>query len=141
MPAASTSPFRGVHWDRYHECWSVEIEVARKRFKLGRFDDERDAARAYDIAAEFLGVPERRNFGAHDDYTHSKRVRPCYKCKGLGLVGGEYQVSAGMNHHMKFITRIGQWKDCPQCEGAGYFIQDLLVFEKSDPASAGGENL
>lgn len=57
-----TSSFRGVHWDRSKGKFRAEIEVKGKRYKLKWHTDDRDAAQAYDLACERLGVPERRNF-------------------------------------------------------------------------------
>lgn len=57
-----TSGFRGVHWDRGKRKFRAEIEVRGVRYKLKWHADDRDAARAYDLACERLGVPERRNF-------------------------------------------------------------------------------
>lgn len=134
MLRAKTSLYRGVHWDRHHHCWATEIEVRGVRFKLGRFNNEVDAMRAYDIACELFDVPERRNFGAHESYTCVRRIKPCAKCAGLGLVGGEYQRAAGTNHHMKFIASLSAWRNCPKCDGAGYFLQDNILFAPSAPA-------
>lgn len=133
-PRAKTSMYRGVHWDRHHQCWATEIEVRGIRFKLGRFKNEVDAMRAYDIACEHFDVPERRNFGAHESYRYEQRVRACWKCKGLGLIGGEYQRATGTNLHMKFIAGFSQLRDCPHCAGAGYFLQDTIVFAASEAA-------
>ena len=42
------SRFTGVYWNC--QCWYAEIGVRGTRVKLGAFDDEEDAARAYDAA-------------------------------------------------------------------------------------------
>lgn len=47
VPAAGgSSPFRNVTWDRTRGLWQVQVTVAGKRHKLGRFASEVDAARA-----------------------------------------------------------------------------------------------
>lgn len=46
-----TSRFKGVYWDRHRQKWQAAVKVDRKKHYLGRFEDEEDAARAYDAAA------------------------------------------------------------------------------------------
>lgn len=48
-----SSEFRGVSWDAGHKKWAAYIWVENRRnIRLGRFEDEEDAARAYDAAAK-----------------------------------------------------------------------------------------
>ena len=70
-PRVSTksSKFRGVTWDKSHNQWHAQIKVAGKLESLGYFDDENEAARAYDTRAAALG--RETNFdgnGAEIDY-------------------------------------------------------------------------
>lgn len=46
------SKYKGVHWDKRSNKWRAEIWVNRKHLRLGRFDCELDAAKAYDTAAK-----------------------------------------------------------------------------------------
>jgi len=46
-----TSPFRGVSWDKARGLWAVRLKADGKQLFLGRFDDEMEAAKAYDSAA------------------------------------------------------------------------------------------
>lgn len=46
-----TSRFKGVSWDSGHGKWRAHIGVNYKLIPLGDFDDETDAARAYNQAA------------------------------------------------------------------------------------------
>ena len=47
---AQTSRFTGVHWERITGKWKAQIRVRGSIVQLGAFDDEEDAARAYDAA-------------------------------------------------------------------------------------------
>lgn len=47
----TSSRFKGVHWDAEKRRWRAALRVDGKLKRLGRFDDEIDAARAYDRAA------------------------------------------------------------------------------------------
>jgi hypothetical protein len=49
-----SSKYKGVHWDKSYGKWSVEIKKNGHSFKLGRFNNEIKAAKAYDKAAKKL---------------------------------------------------------------------------------------
>lgn len=61
----TTSQFKGVHWDREKRKWRATIRVNGKQKRLGRFDSEIEAAKAYDEAliAQW-GEHARPNFAA-----------------------------------------------------------------------------
>ena len=48
---ACSSRFKGVYWHKASKKWSARIKHQAKQHSLGYFDDERDAARAYNVAA------------------------------------------------------------------------------------------
>lgn len=43
--------FKGVSWDRWAKKWHVRVGARENRINCGRYDDEEEAARAYDAAA------------------------------------------------------------------------------------------
>ena len=55
--AGAWSKFKGVFWDRFSGKWKAELKVDGKLTAFGVFDDEEDAARAYDVEAAKLGRP------------------------------------------------------------------------------------
>jgi hypothetical protein len=59
------SPYKGVWLDHSTGKWRAAIKFDRRRFGLGSFRGEEDAARAYDAAAtEMFGEFARLNFPA-----------------------------------------------------------------------------
>ncbi len=62
-----SSKYKGVFWNKVNKKWSVSIRKGDKRIYLGGFDDEIEAALAYDRKAEelfgefaYLNMPKGR---------------------------------------------------------------------------------
>jgi len=54
--AGKTSVYKGVHWDKWTSRWKVEIGFKKKRIFIGRFDNEEEAALAYNkLADKYFG--------------------------------------------------------------------------------------
>ncbi len=47
----SSSQYKGVAWHKQHKKWGANITINEKAISLGSFNDELQAARAYDLAA------------------------------------------------------------------------------------------
>ena len=63
ISAKTTSKFVGVCFDKLSGRWASYIYTEKKRIWLGRFDNEIDAAKAYDKAAiELHGIFAKQNF-------------------------------------------------------------------------------
>lgn len=59
----SRSQFKGVYWNEERQRWQVSIHKDGRSRYVGRFDDEEDAAHAYDARAlELFGSFARLNF-------------------------------------------------------------------------------
>lgn len=58
-----TSNYRGVYWREGKGRWAAQIRYERKKYHLGYYKNEDEAARAYDEKAkELLGKYARLNF-------------------------------------------------------------------------------
>lgn len=70
--AKATSRYRGVSWHTQSGTWRVQLTVSGKHHYVGSFQDETEAARAYDEAArKFHGDSARLNFPTADDEKRS----------------------------------------------------------------------
>ncbi len=59
----TTSKYKGVYWDKSRRKWAAEAHINNKKIYLGRFENEEDAARAYDkFAVRNFGEFARGNF-------------------------------------------------------------------------------
>lgn len=47
----NTSGFKGVYWNKRDKKWQAQIKIFYKQVCVGRFDDVKEAARAYNNAA------------------------------------------------------------------------------------------
>lgn len=62
MSDVPTSKYKGLHWDIVTRKWRVEITKDGKRYKLGRFKCEIEAAKAYNTKAlELYGSEAKLN--------------------------------------------------------------------------------
>lgn len=60
--SGGSSAFNGVYWHKLACKWVAQINVAGKRYSLGLFQKEEDAAKAYDAAAiNLFGAFARTN--------------------------------------------------------------------------------
>lgn len=76
-----TSPYRGVSWNTLQNKWVAQIQIKKKNHNLNFYDDEDEAARAYDAAVIKNRLPvEQLNFEAPLGYKpkllHDYRLDP-----------------------------------------------------------------
>jgi len=58
-----SSTYKGVNWDKFHKQWVAKLKVDGKQRLIGYFNEEYQAAMAYDIwARELHGEFARLNF-------------------------------------------------------------------------------
>jgi|SRR5690606_5995401 len=63
QPQKATSQYKGVGWYKPYQKWRAKIKINGKTKHLGYFDDEKEAALAYDRAArELFGEYAKTNF-------------------------------------------------------------------------------
>jgi hypothetical protein len=76
----SSSIYKGVMWDKRRGNWQVMIGYKGKKIFIGYFDDEQEAARAYDAKAkELYGEFAALNFPASQTDPFAEwGVRICY---------------------------------------------------------------
>lgn len=61
--ATATSRYRGVSWNSNNQTWKAQIGHNSRRIHIGEFDDEIEAAKAYDAKArELFGEWASPNF-------------------------------------------------------------------------------
>ena len=61
----NTSGYKGVYWHKHSKKWYSRITVNSKTKSLGYYDDKKEAAIAYDLAAkQYYGEFARLNFQA-----------------------------------------------------------------------------
>ncbi len=75
----SSSTFKGVSWDASRSKWRAQIKDSANRSNrfLGRFDNEEEAARAYDAAAiEAWGQFAATNYGIDDENWCERTAKP-----------------------------------------------------------------
>ncbi|KKN71395.1 hypothetical protein LCGC14_0421170 [marine sediment metagenome] len=94
-----SSEYKGVCWAKREKKWEACIKHNNKKIFIGQYDDEKEAARAYDIKAkELFGKFVHLNFPA------------CSVCKRCGGVNGKHkQVDDPMAGDSHMLTKM----QCP----------------------------
>lgn len=75
-PRVRRSSYRGVIWDRGSKCWRAKLSVNGKLQHVGLFDDEWEAAVAWDQAALLIrGTRTRLNFPEFAPIIHLTQLK------------------------------------------------------------------
>ncbi len=75
--STDSSMYRGVNWYKRAGKWRATIKVSGKTDHLGTFDDEEEAAKAFDERAWELGRPTNfRLDGTRNDLGRDGKVVP-----------------------------------------------------------------
>ena len=77
----TTSQYVGIYFEKRRKKWTAGITVNKKKIWLGRFDDEKAAARAYDEAArKYHKEFARLNFPEEKATTKTQRHQENLEC-------------------------------------------------------------
>lgn len=64
------SKYKGVYWFKRDSCWQAQIQVDNVKYHIGYFDDEEEAAKAYEeVAKQIHG--DFFNKGFSNDNSHN----------------------------------------------------------------------
>ncbi|GBF94904.1 hypothetical protein Rsub_08147 [Raphidocelis subcapitata] len=86
-PQGKESQFRGVYWNENSGRWYSRIRHDKKLLYLGCFDDEAEAARAFDAkAVELRGAQTRTNFPIGSDLLPTGHAGHDAELGGAGAV-------------------------------------------------------
>jgi hypothetical protein len=95
-----SSKYRGAYWNKRDNKWAASIRSDGKLHHLGCFEDEEEAARAYDKAARaHHGEKAQLNFPAEGE----SGSRGSSKCRGVHLQRNKWAASIrsdGKLHHL-----------------------------------------
>lgn len=110
----STSKYIGVHFSEKDNGWLSEINYHKKRFRIGCYDDEMDAALAYNKKAiEIYGsqavINNIENFDFVEGYSKRKR-KASSKYKGVSFVKRIKKWSAQIYCNPEFRIHVGYFK-------------------------------
>jgi hypothetical protein len=121
MSVGVTSEYRGVSWGKRDSKWRAEICHTGKKHSLGTFDDDEEAARAYDKAARALhGGKAMLNFPAEGEQDMSVGVTSEYR--GVSWNKSSNKWIAKIRHtgmHPSVITALGFRLQASTPRGAG----------------------
>lgn len=64
------SKYKGVYWFKRDSCWQAQIQVNGVKYHIGYFDDEEEAAKAYETVAKEIHGDFFNNGVSNDNCIH-----------------------------------------------------------------------
>ena len=123
--ASKSSRFRGVSWLKPRKKWKVKIRVHGKRKTIGRYPNERDAARAYDAFVIANGINVPRNFPNEAEdavVAEAERGRAAKKRKVAASMSSRFR---GVSWHKREKKWYARFCFAGKMKHIGCFINEI----------------
>eukprot|EP01047_Picozoa_sp_COSAG01_P046408 COSAG01_NODE_4355_length_5108_cov_4.680176_1_plen_270_part_00 len=125
--STGTSAYRGVTWLKRTGKWRAEIRHQGRGQHLGSFNDEGDAARAYDARARQLhGASARLNFPGEGERQGAalQRVDPQVKAANVAAVAMRQKQQRGTSAYrgVSWSKQTGKWVASIRHQGRQQFL-------------------
>jgi len=112
----TSSKYKGVSWEKWSGKWRANIRNKGKTIFLGRYDNEDDAALAYNKAAiEIFGGHAYQNVIGKDNSVEEINVGKCLKPRKKNGMSSNYRGVCTINNSKSWVSQIKK-------DGKKYYI-------------------